>query len=248
MSDAREDQRLRSALEGLRQIAPREEEVVAVLRRAAAPRHSTGMRTAAASLALVLVVLGVMLAVPPGRSALAAAVDRLESFLGGGDAPGSVLPSGEPANALNWLEDATPGSPRVLAKEGALRLVAFRQKGSGHFCFSLSRSVTECGDRADWQVRFAGEAIAILTTTRTDSPERVALWGLATDAVTSVELSYRAGPTLTATVATNGFVIVAPAGRVPEALIARDAGGVVVARADVADLQWRFCTSIRGCP
>lgn len=247
MSNSREDQRLRSALEGLRQVAPREDEVAAVLERASRPRRSAGLRAAAASLAIALLVLGVMLALPPGRSALAAAVDRLESFFGGGEAPGTVLPPGEPTNVLNWLEDASPASPRVLAQRGPLRLVAYRQEGTGQACFSLARSVTECGDLAHWQERFSGESLLALMTTRTDSPQEVALWGAATDVVASVELSYRGRASLTTAVSANGFVLVAPEGLVPEELIAHDTGGVVVARADVSELQWRFCTSIRGC-
>jgi hypothetical protein len=247
VSDPREDQRLRSALEGLREVAAREDEVTAVLERASRPRRSTKQRAAAGSLVLAVVLFGLMVTIAPGRSALAAAVDRLESFFDGGDAPGTVLPPDEAPNVLNWLQDASPGSPRVLARREGLRLVAYREESNEQACFSLARSVTECGDIAHWETRFSGESLLPLTTTRTDSPEEVALWGVATDVVASVELSYRGRPPVTSAVDANGFVLVAPADLVPDALIARDGSGVEIARADVADLQWRFCTSIQGC-
>lgn len=247
MSDAREDRRLRSALDELRHVSAREVEVAAVLERASRPRRSAGLRAVSASVVIVLLVLGLMLAVPPTRSALAATLDRLGSFFEGGGAPGSILPPGEDQNVLNWLENASPDSPRVLAQRGTLRLVAFREAGAGHACFSLARSVTECGDLSHWQERFSGGSVLPLATTRTDSPHEVALWGVVTDVVASVELSYRGRPTLATGVSANGFVLVAPEGSVPEELIARDQGGVVVARTDVSDLQWLFCDSIGGC-
>lgn len=214
-------------------------------------RHWTRLRSARLALACVaaaVIALGATLAVPQGRAALGAAFDRFASFFDGADAPGEPIRGEDPDGPLNWLGDATPGSPRVLARSGSLRLVGFRDAGTGHACFSLGRSVTECGDADHWRMRLAGGAVVPILTTRGRSADEVALWGVTADAVASVELRYRDGTVIRTLVGTNGFVIAAPEGPPPVALVARDEGGAALATADVTDLQWRFCEALRGCP
>lgn len=244
MSD--EHDRLREALAPLRGVEPRQEEVTAVLARAGARAERRPMRVALAALLVLLIVVGGTLAVPAGREATAAALDRLSDFLAGGEAPGERLPAGEPPNVLNWLGDARIDGPRLLARSGEKRLVAYRQQGTGQACFSLGRQVTECGDLAHWQRRFRGTAVLPLITTGTDARDRVALWGVATDAVAELELVYPDGRRLRPELGTNGFVVTAPAGRVPAALVARDENGATLARVPVADLQWRFSAGRGG--
>ncbi len=82
----------------------------------------------------LVVALGTVTAVPGARAALLGAIDRLERFFGGGEPPGVPLPVDDPIgalDALNFLADAAPGSPRVLARAGAERLVAFRGDHAG---------------------------------------------------------------------------------------------------------------------
>jgi hypothetical protein len=238
-----EHDRLRHALAPVRSVEPRDDEVAAVLARAAREREHRPARRALAVVLAVLIALGGTLAVPAGREAAGAAFDRLVDFLEGGDAPGERLPSGEPEDVLNWLGDATPGSPRVLARSGGQRLVAYRQRGTGHACFSLGRQVTECGDAAYWAGRFSGGVVLPLITTPTDQPDVVALWGISTDAVAALEVRLPDGRRLMPEVGDNGFVLLAPEGPAPEVLVARDREGRVLAEAPLDELQWRFETT-----
>jgi len=257
VSDRLEDL-LRLALAGRPGLEPTPAEVRAALRGARArprrrlSRRPAGLRPALASswaaiaAAVLVVALGTAVAVPQSRAALAGALDRLERFLGGGEAPGRPLPAGEPADVLNWLGDAAPGSPRVLASAGAERLVAFRERRTGGACFSLGRHLNECGDLAHWRERLAGGVVAPLFTT----PGRaggVVVWGIAEDPVARVELRYRDGGAARAAVPHNGFVLHAEPGRGPRDLVARDAGGRLLASADVGTLQFRFCARPEGC-
>ncbi len=198
----------------------------------------------------LVVALGTVTAVPGARAALLGALDRLERFLGGGEPPGVPLPVDDPIgalDALNFLADAAPGSPRVLARAGAERLVAFRGAQPGQACVSLGRRLNECGDAAHWEGRLSDGAVAPLITTPAEGGARAALWGVAQDVVTRVELRYADGGAVAAAVPHNGFVLIADPARGPRELVGRAADGRVVARADLSGLPFSFCTRPEGC-
>jgi hypothetical protein len=205
-------------------------------------------RVAVASAAAVLVLGGGTLAVPAGRSAMAAVLDRVQAFFGGGDAPGTPLdPEPRGGDVLNWLEDAAPGTARVMARAGDERMVAFRRRGAGTACFSLGRHARECGGPEHWRRRFAGGVVAPLFTSVPDARGRVALWGVAGDAVTRVEVRYADGGSVAARVPHNGFVVLTDPARAPSRLVARGGAGAVLAEADLSGLRFGACTTTGGC-
>jgi hypothetical protein len=241
------DDQIRDALQGYRDLEPRDEDIAAAL--GAPPRRGGPSNRAIALLAaLVLVLGGTTAAVPPARSAVKQLLGQLNDFFAGGDAPGPALQTRRPTNDLYWLGEATPGSPRILAQEGKLRLIGYRQKKDGLACISYGPSVNECANGADWRSRFAGRRVVpLITTTLRGSPGRV-LWGIAEDNVARVSLKYDVTETLDADVQNNGFIIVAPLGRVPQSLVGYDSDGKVVATVPVRDLQWTApCTNPNGC-
>lgn len=243
------DARLRRSLAGLREPGPTDADVQTVLARAPALRRPRRLALRVATgLAVLAVLLAGAIAIPPSREALASAFDRLERFFTGGDAPGDPVPTGEAPNVLNWLGDATPDSPRVMATAGQERLVAFRERGTGDACFSLGLHVTECADAAGWARRFVDGSVAPLITTDARGSDRVALWGLADDRVARVVLRYRDGGTLGAPTPSNGFVLLVEGERAPQSLLALDAAGEVIADADVSALDWVPCDDPDGCP
>lgn len=235
MSDERD--LIREALAPLRILEPDDAEVEKAIARASAGR---GVRRSAfvVFVALLVVSLGVALFVTAGRDATASALDRLGQFLGGGGIPGADLPRDEEPNVLNWLGRATPDSPRVLAENADQRLVAYREEGTGLTCFSIGRFVTECGDLEHWSGRFSGAALVPLTTTRVGESS-VALWGVTTDAVASLEIEY-VGEAQPAELGTNGFVAILPQGEPPAAILARDSGGRLLTRTSLSSLKFRF--------
>jgi hypothetical protein len=260
MSD-RLDDLLRAALADAPDLEPRPAELEAVLEAlrprgepAAAPAvrrprwtWMPALRLAVASWAALVVVVGGVLAVPAGRAAIRDALQRLERFFAGDQAPGTMLADPR-AGALNWLGDALPGTPRVLARAGRERLVAFRQQGSGLACLSLGRHATECGDLAHWRARVVGGTIAPLFTTPPDRAGRVALWGILGDGVARVEVRYRDGGASATAVAGPGFVVHTQPAREPLQVVARSADGRVLATAPLEGLRFRFCTRPTGCP
>jgi hypothetical protein len=262
MTDERLERLLRTALAAdLPELQPTPAEVRAALRAARerparrrllapAPRRAALAPAWAMALVLALVVaLGTVTAVPGARAAVLGAIDRLERFLGGGEPPGVPLPLDDPVgalDALNFLSDAAPGSPRVLARAGDERLVAFRGRRPGRACLSLGRHLNECGDAAHWSARLTEGAVAPLIATPADGG-RAALWGVAQDVVTRVELRYADGGTVATPVAFNGFVLIADPARAPRELVARRADGREVARADLSGIAFRFCTNPEGC-
>jgi hypothetical protein len=262
MSDERLERLLRAALAAdLPDLEPTRAEVRAVLRaarerpaRRRLPAPAPGRAAFAPAWAMALVIalvvaIGTVTAVPGARAAVLGAIDRLERFLGGGDPPGVPLPVDDPVgalDALNFLSDAAPGSPRVLARAGDERLVAFRGRTPGQACLSLGRHLNECGDAAHWGARLQEGAVAPLIATPAGGG-RAALWGVAQDVVTRVELRYADGAATASPVAYNGFVLIADPARGPQELIARGADGREVARADLSGITFRFCTDPAGC-
>jgi hypothetical protein len=218
---------------------PSDQEVAALLARVSAPRRRRTRRVLALALALLALSLGTALAVPQSRSALLDGLGRLGDFLSGGSLPGGSAPGGA-SRRLNYLDLAAPGTVRVLVQNQAERLVAFREERTNDPCLGLGRHIVECGDAEHWRARFEDPALGVLTTTRTTTPGLVAVWGVAADAVASVEIRYRDGSTQLGRVGRNGFVVIAGASRAPTTLIALDASGHQVTTVDVRRLQWRF--------
>jgi hypothetical protein len=250
MTDPRDDL-IEAALRRLATTQPpSDDEVVKVLERAARPDHRRARIVSA--IAAILVAGSVAIAaVPPARAVARDLLGGLDDFFAGGVAPGPPVPANEPPGSLNWLTDATKGSPRILAQRGELRLVAYRQQRTGGICFSVGTSYIECGPGPEWRrVRFAGAPFVNLIVTDTDDPDVRALWGVTDDPrIASVRLSYPHRPAITAGVGANGFVMLVPYGVVPSAMDAQDSTGKVIGQGSVTDsnLMWERCLRPEGC-
>ena len=71
-----------------------------------------------------------------------------------------------------------------------------------------------------------------------DAEGHVALFGIATRSVTSVELTYESGPPLRVDGVKGGFVLLAEPARTPREVVALDSDGDVVDRESVAEIDW----------
>lgn len=243
MTRPAEDARLRQALHAVPRSDPTDAQVAEVLRRARA-RRGTSDRRVAIVVAILLVALAA-LALPPGRSAVASAVGGLQDFFQGGATPGDGRP---PIDIDVILDDVDPGSSQALVSRGGLRVIAYRQTGTGWPCVGLGSAATECAAGDNWATRTAGHAIAALGSTALSGSRDVAVWGLAERGVSTVDLIDVQGRTVRATVGDSAFLVVIDRGRVPWRLVARDQTGLVLERADVSGLRPGACLGGGPCP
>jgi hypothetical protein len=119
-------------------------------------------------------------------------------------------------------------------------------------CLQLGDSVGICDDMGDddWAKQLDDHAVAPIGTipprdrTRT---ERVPLFVLTAPAAARVDVTYRTGPATTHDVGRDGAVVIVDSGRGPREVIARDAAGAQLGRADISDQQWSWCRDPDGC-
>ncbi len=74
------------------------------------------------------------------------------------------------------------------------------------------------------------------------------VWGLAEDGVATVDITDVRGQTARATLGTNAFLVVLPAGGTPRVLIARDHTGLLLERVDLTTLRPGACVPGGPCP
>jgi hypothetical protein len=224
-----------------RAIEPSEVDVQRVLARLGARPRRSVRRVVALSLAFVLLAVSVAFAVPQSRERILDGLGSLGDFLSGGSAPGPSVPEDEPSGRLNFFDLAAPGERTVLVQLGRERLVTFRDATTGDACLGLGTHVAECGKPDHWGRRFETPALGTLTTTQTDQKGKVALWGVAAEAVDAVSISYADGGSVAGRIGNGGYIVVADGARSPQTLLGRDRDGAVIAQVDVSELQWRFC-------
>lgn len=247
----------RQIQEALRRLAstqppPTAHEINQVLERATGRQRSQARRAALLVLVAACVLSTIVATVPPGRGAASDLIKGLSELFAGGDAPGSRVPANERPGELNWLQDASADSPRILAQQGNLRLVAYRQQGTNQVCFTVGTAYIECWPGPHWRrVRFRGRPVLGLIVTSTVDPNIRAFWGVTDDRrITTIRLSYADRPSLSAQVQNNGFVMLVPTGTTPSAFEGLDAAGNPVGAGALSDpsLQWQTpCTRPEGC-
>ena len=129
------DQLARDALERERRLEPTREQVRAVVTRARAQhaRRHRARRLVIAVAGALLLATGTALALPQTREAITNAFGAFGDFFTGGDPPGTPIPEAEQGQ-LNWFRgtDTTTGS--IVAKQGGVRLVAYRERSTGMAC------------------------------------------------------------------------------------------------------------------
>lgn len=238
-----DDGALRRAMHGLPVPEPTDADVAEVLRRARARGGGPTRRLALA--AAVLIVALAVLALPPGRSAIASMVGELQGFFQGGSAPGSARPL---LDVDVILDDVAPGTSRALVGEGEARVVGFRQTGTGWPCIGLGSAASECAAGDNWASRTAGHAIVSLGSISLRASRHVVVWGLAQDGVATVDVIDSEGRGWRAEVGGNAFVAVLSPGAVARVLAARDQTGVLMERASVAKRGPGVCAGGGPCP
>jgi hypothetical protein len=201
------------------------------------PATRSPSRRRSAIVAVALAASLVALVTPSGRSAIAFATDAaqtLDAFIAGGDAPGTPVGGATEAAFLADFTNARPGTARVLATTpDGQQLVAVKTKmqyGFAYACFDFGHSYADCSPVGQSDL-FKDGPIAMLIVTKSLTPDRGTLWGLVSDDVARVELRYADGGSITEAVS-NGIAITFDPARQPTELLALNADGQVLGKAD----------------
>jgi hypothetical protein len=252
VSDWLPDDRLREAFRSLRDdleqsVGADDARAAVAATRTAAARSRKRRQRLVAAVSAIVVAAGAMTALPQGREALGSVIDRLGSFLtGGGESPGAPLTPGDPVALLNTLIDQRPGSERVIAQDGDLRMLGYRKK-NGEACISIGVGYVVCAPGKDWPTYFTDGVMAPLLATPRKGERVVPLWGLGTAQVATVRVTYADGGEVREPVSGYGFIVPVDGSRKPQAVEALDRSGGRLAELDVSGWMWRFCPGRRPC-
>lgn len=245
MSDHdRFDGLMRLALHDARTTEPTEHEIAVAVRAAniPAPRTLRGRRFVAVAAAAFALVTGTAFAVPQTRHALTDGFGTLKDFLtNGADAPGTPIPAGENDGNLDWFRGTDTTSGSIIAQTQGTRLVAYRQTTTGMACFAYGTSVSACRPDKEWTQLLKSSPVLLTGPVPEPNPTgRLALFGIAADNITTIDLHYADGTTEHAAGVEHGFVLFADPKRRPAKLTAQDQAGNTIATIDVSHLQWEF--------
>lgn len=193
---------------------------------AAEPRRTSLLRRRRiAALVSALVLAGGAYAVPVTRGA----IGDVARWIAGEDGapPGRALRPHE--DAPDWVRD---GRSRVIAERDGVRLFVTRahtERRGTLLGFTFGGGTVF--DSVDgWRKRFEQHAMMVLGT----APRRYALFGVTARSVARVELRYASGPPLEVRGLHGGFVLLPDAHRPLREIVAYDAAGRELERADVS--------------
>jgi len=209
-------------------------------------------RTVAIASSALLIVAGGTYAVPPTRAAIDDLTATFAGWVTGDDeqAPGTPLAPGN--DAPGWVREQ---GGRLIAEKAGVELyvtrVATAERGT-LLNFTIGEGVAIGGTIDDWRERFDNQAVVVLGAANfgglrdmLDERGRFPLLGVTARSVNSVELRYAQGPPLRETNVDGGFVILADAARPLTELVAFDAAGRELGRADVSRLQHALAPNAR---
>jgi hypothetical protein len=215
-------------------------------------------RTLAIALGVALVLAGGAYSVPATRAAVDGIADSFAAWVTGDsdEAPGRPLEPGDVVPA--WFSDIEGGEARVIAEAEGLRLFVRRSESDEgpRLEFWLGEALG-MGDTLDgWRRRLGRHAVVVLGHTPVarrdvlDEQGRVPLFGVTNRDVERVEVRYSEGPPLAGNAGDGGFVLLVDAWRRPLEVIAYDAAGHVLGRADASEPDLRYlCEKEPGvCP
>jgi hypothetical protein len=223
----------------------------------AVSRARIGLRVRALALATGVTALlcGTAYAVPSTRTAFSEFTGSFSSWiLGGGDeAPGRALsPS---ADLPGWWFERS--GARLIAETGGARLFAVSTEGDAGpmLEFSLGTGHGIADTLEGWQRRLEGHNVSVLGSALfedggfLDDDGRAPLMGLSTTAVRRLELRYLDGAPLIGDVGDGGFVLLVEPWRRMRELLAFDASGHLLERANLSDRDLSYlCEKEPGCP
>jgi hypothetical protein len=244
--------RLRDAFRSLRDdleqpVGANEARAAVAATRAAVARSRRHRQRLLGAIAALVISGGFLGALPQGREAVASIIDRLGAFLtGGGEAPGPPPPPGEPVALLNTLINERPGTERVIAQTGDLRMLGYRKK-NGEACISIGVGYVACAPARDWPSYFTDGVMAPLLATPRKGERIAPLWGLATAQVKSVRVAYADGGEVRKPVSGYGFIVPVDGLRRPQSVEALSSSDESLAVQDISDWTWRFCPGPSAC-
>lgn len=194
----------------------------------------------AAALALVGLLAGAAYAVPATRAAIDDITGTFSSWMEGDDvqAPGRALRPGD--DAPDWVRE---GRSRQIAEAGGVGLYVTRvetERRGVQLEFWLGDSTAISGTLEDWRARFDDHAVLFLGIPpvargrSVDSRGRFRLMGLTARSVERVAVTYENGPPTFVDGVDGGFVAMVDSGRAVDELVAYDAAGRELDRADVS--------------
>ena len=215
-------------------------------------------RTLATALGMTVLLGGTAYAVPATRTVVDGIAAPLADWVSGGDesAPGRAVAPGD--NAPRWLSTSGSDQGRLIAEAGGIGL--YVQKIASDrgplFGFSLGQGRGMVDTLEGWRQRLdqhtvyvLGDAIVGGQQGVLDDRGRVPLFGVTTRDVERIELRYAEGPPLVGDNGDGGFVLLVDAWRPMREVIAYDAAGQVLGRADVSTYDLRYlCEKEPGCP
>jgi hypothetical protein len=248
MTAGHDENLMRAAFSGVRDLEPTEAEIAAVVARARrvdrpATRRARTLaappwrRLAAPALLALLLLAGLAYAVPQTRAAIDDIASTLSDWVSGdsSEAPGRPLGANEQAPAY-FHDQRYARDPRVIAAADGYRLYAALMPGGG-VQFDLGNTGVGLGFEAS---AFDERALYVLgpgAMENADESGHVPLFGVTARPVSSVELTYESGPPLRVDDVDGGFVLLAEPDRAPREVIAFDRQGNEVGRELVDDSQ-----------
>jgi hypothetical protein len=193
----------------------------------------------AAALSALALLVGGAYAVPTTRAAIDDVTGAFAGWVAGDEtqAPGRAARPGD--EAPDWVR-ADGG--RLIAETDGVGLYVTRTGAGAHgtlLTFTLGNGNAVFDTIDGWRERFRRHAVVVLGTTPpgADSAERVPLLGVTARSVRTVELRYQEGPPLVAEDVDGGFVLMADSRRHLREIVAFDAAGRVLERADLSDAK-----------
>jgi hypothetical protein len=221
-------------------------------------RAGARARTLPIALAMTAALGGTAYAVPATRTALDGITGPLAAWVSGDDdsAPGRALTPGD--DAPGWLSQTGSDGVRLIAEaEGVGLYVEKVDLGRGPMLgFSLGRGRGITDSLEGWRERMDRHTVFVLGDSIfggergvLDDRGRIPLFGVTTRDVKRVELRYVEGPPLVSENGDGGFVLLVDAWRPMREIVAYDAAGHEVGRADVSKYDLRYqCEKEPGCP
>ncbi|MEA2362617.1 MAG: hypothetical protein QOD71_1762 [Thermoleophilaceae bacterium] len=205
-------------------------------------------RALAIALGIAALIGGGTYAVPATRAAVDGIADSFAGWVSGDSdrAPGRALEPGD--NVPHWFSDSEGGEARLIAEADGVGLYVRRaDSDEGPMLeFGLGEGLAMVDTLEGWRQRLGQHAVVVLGPALLgprdvlDDRGRFPLLGLTTRDVKRVELHYFDGPSLVGDTGDGGFVLLADAWRRLREVVAYDATGRVLERADMRGSDMRY--------
>ncbi len=219
-------------------------------------RSGSPARMLPAAVMVAVLLVGGTAAVPATRGAVGGIVDSFAGWVldESDTAPGQPLADGD---APAWLSERPGSKARLITRTAGIGLyVQTVDSERGPWLeFWLGEARGAGATLEDWRDRLGGRAVVVLGYTPfgrgdvLDARGRAPLFGVTARGVDRVELRYSEGPPTSGAADDGGFVLLADAWRSLHELVAYDASGRALGRADLSDQDLRYlCEKDTGCP